>query len=248
MQFDYIHKRYQYERMLDKILNIYVTCNVTEFPIDCFSIIKTCGHQIHTYSELRENNPRLYEICRKFSDDAFRYDNMICYNDRAYPARIRFTLMHELGHIVLNHTDETLEREDEADLFASHILAPRIVMFGLRLADCVDHIKENFDLSVAASSNVFSDYKKWRGGISFHSFSDAEKAIRDRFCTECVTTVPAEEDSYIKPSQLSLRSADGGIRFTRPDPYDPNPDASSLAMQIMAERQRSRAAQRRRKS
>ena len=42
----------------------------------------------------------------------------IFYDDSMYDRRIRFTIMHEIGHIVLDHTEHSDLAESEANFFA----------------------------------------------------------------------------------------------------------------------------------
>ncbi|MDY4138380.1 MAG: ImmA/IrrE family metallo-endopeptidase [Eubacteriales bacterium] len=73
--------------------------------------------------------------------DAFTFREMhggreryvVCYRTGGNPARLNFTLAHELGHIVLRHQDTGPAAEAEADCFASHLLCPEAV---IRAAAC----------------------------------------------------------------------------------------------------------------
>lgn len=71
---------------------------------------------------------------------------LICYDERESRERIRFTVCHELGHILLGHplkmgllqhtrtTDkERPQVESEADMFAARVLAPACVIWALDL-------------------------------------------------------------------------------------------------------------------
>lgn len=68
--------------------------------------------------------------------DAFTFREMhsgreryvVCYRTGGNPARLNFTLAHELGHIVLHHQDTGPAAEAEADCFASHLLCPEAVL------------------------------------------------------------------------------------------------------------------------
>ena len=53
---------------------------------------------------------------------------VVCYRAGGNPARLNFTLAHELGHIVLRHRDTGPAAEAEADCFASHLLCPEVVL------------------------------------------------------------------------------------------------------------------------
>ena len=151
-----------YKLISDKTLDVFLECEIKEFPVNCFKILKHYGFKLYTYAEMHSINQRLSEMCRKYSDDAFRYQNIICYNENVIDSRIRFSLMHELGHFVLEHKETSRENEEEADYFASCMLAPRVAIHKT-LCRTADAIHDTFGLSYAASNRALADYKKWHG-------------------------------------------------------------------------------------
>ena len=138
--------------IFQKVTEIYRECAIKTFPINTLEILKHYGFQIYTYTELLAINERLYDISSCFTNDAFQYDKTIAYNENANSNRIQFTLMHELGHYILN-TDS----EDEADYFASYILAPRILIHKFNCWTA-DQIHDKFGLSYAAANRALADY------------------------------------------------------------------------------------------
>lgn len=148
-----------YSLIIDKIYDVYAECEVHTFPIDCFDILRHYGFRLYTYSQIQQVNARLHEMCRKYSDDAFRYNDIICYNQKAIECRIRFSLMHEFGHYILGHEESSPENEDEADYFASCILAPRIAIS--KTCRTADDIHDKFGLSYAASNRALADFRRW---------------------------------------------------------------------------------------
>ena len=59
---------------------------------------------------------------------------LILYNDTIENrGRANFTVAHELGHVYLNHTEETPRAQREADRFAAALLMPEAV---IRFLDC----------------------------------------------------------------------------------------------------------------
>lgn len=86
-----------------------------DFPLDCFQLIEDCGYRIMTYQQMKQTNIQLYEYCRLLSDDAFHFKpkKLVAYNEDQSFYRIRFSLMHELGHILLNHEGDRRENEQE---------------------------------------------------------------------------------------------------------------------------------------
>lgn len=150
----------EYEDIMHAILRIYRDCNITSFPIDFRGILKHYKFRIFSYSTLREYNEEVFELCCSYTSDSFRWKDIIGYNEKAHSRRIAFSLMHELGHVTLKTKSETL-----CDAFASHILAPRILvhMFKCRNAE---QIHDQFGLSYSASNNTLSDYRAWFDHIS----------------------------------------------------------------------------------
>ena len=63
---------------------------------------------------------------RMTAGDSFYY--IVLYRCDGHPARLRFTLAHELGHRLLGHTGVDPAEEREADCFASHLLCPEPVL------------------------------------------------------------------------------------------------------------------------
>lgn len=169
--------------LMEKIVSIYKECNIESFPLECHSVILHYGFRIYTYEELKKQNMRLYELAAKYSKDSFTFSDIIAYNDKQSRCRVPFSLMHEFGHYILGHKEETLENEDEADTFASHILAPRILIhkYGYQTAD---QIHDTFGLSYAASNRALASYKKWFAEIA-HSIprkpSDPELQLEQIF-------------------------------------------------------------------
>ena len=72
--------------------------------------------------------------------DAERAAYIVVYRPEGNPARLRFTLAHELGHRILGHEGSDPAAEAEADCFASHLLCPEpalqqlLARFGGRIA------------------------------------------------------------------------------------------------------------------
>lgn len=126
-----------------------------ELPLDPLKVLKEFGCKVKTYQKISEKTGLSVEevgasFCSK--DGSVCYDALtdsyrLAYNhSHRFEARMRWTLAHELGHIVLNHltdfpqtnyekdllTNEQLEVLDkEANAFAGEILAPESLLIGL---------------------------------------------------------------------------------------------------------------------
>lgn len=146
------------QRLYECILNAYVTLGIDTFPIDCFELVRQCGFKIVKYSDMSRKKK---VACQLLSDDACLLDGTLFYEAKAHPRRIQFTIAHEFGHVFLKTNDE-----DEADDFASHFLAPRILIhkYGYRNAE---QLHNAFGLSYAASNRALISYNEWFRSIAY---------------------------------------------------------------------------------
>ncbi|HZG81580.1 MAG TPA: ImmA/IrrE family metallo-endopeptidase [Brevibacillus sp.] len=146
--------------------------NISSFPVDPFKIIEANKWGLITFTELAtEHNVSIAEVIEAFqSEDGYTmYDGSgytIAYNDTiGSPGRIRFTLMHEIGHIYLKHLvdfEETILRrstlterkykvlENETNCFARNVLAPAPIVNRLKLRSAIDLV-HHFHVTEAAA-------------------------------------------------------------------------------------------------
>lgn len=168
-----------------KSAEVIIECNIKKFPIDCFSILEHYGYKIYSYSELYKKNKELYDMCISYSQDAFRSGSMkiIAYNDRKPKTRIRFSLMHELGHHILMHKNDTPENESEANFFANNMLAPRIAIYYTRMQSNAD-ISRLFNTSSLVAQYASQDFSKWCYEICNNGMHDYDKDLYSQFYDE----------------------------------------------------------------
>lgn len=135
--------------ILTEVLEVYAKCDVYLFPIDCFNIIKKLNIKVVPYSSLSFDKQK---ALKEVSTDSYRIGNTIYYNDdkRALvEGRIRFNLMHELGHIVLGHTEESDYNENCANWFAGEILAPTVIIY-----EYFDYYTESAQSAIVKAFNI----------------------------------------------------------------------------------------------
>lgn len=149
--------------ILEKVLGVYAFCGFRRFPFDSIRALEAYGYRVFSYSELQQKNPEVYELCLSYSDEAYAepFTQTVAYNDTMPLNRIRFSLAHELGHIVLEHSCKTEYHEMEANCFASCVLAPRIAVHYCRCRNSGD-IERHFGLSGKAAECAYDTYRKWR--------------------------------------------------------------------------------------
>ena len=162
-----------YDRAAKMAYRTLLDLKIDTLPIDPLVILHKCKNTVvHTYDELMEKygmtDRQLFKACEMEGQDALTIRKEIkgravyelFYYTHGDPHRRRFTLAHELGHIVLNHRMEEPWEEKEADHFASQLLAPRplfpiltIHSYNMQSPDTVSRL---FGLSKAASEVVVS--------------------------------------------------------------------------------------------
>lgn len=102
----------------------------------------------------------------KVSDDGFFYEaegrEYIYYNDidRGYK-RQNWTILHEIGHIVLDHMGHEEREEDEANFFAKYAIAPPVLVHEIG-ASSPEDVYHNFDVSYEAAKYAFDYYCSWK--------------------------------------------------------------------------------------
>ncbi len=128
------------ERMAWRVL---FARSITALPVEPLPILKACrdtcvmtSHEAADDLSLPQDQvDRLFDeadaiTMRRQHQGSTQY--LVIYRSGGNPARLRFTLAHELGHRLLGHTGEGAAEEREADHFASHLLCPEPVMSRLR--------------------------------------------------------------------------------------------------------------------
>lgn len=169
----------------EKVAETIIECQVKCFPIDCFQLLQHYGYKIYSYSELEFQNHELYLICNAYSEDAFRIGSkhLVAYNDKKPKRRIRFSLMHELGHHILGHKSDSSENEEEANYFANNLLAPRIAMYYAKLKT-VYNVSEVFDLSSSAAYYAAQDFSEWCNDVCKVGMHNYDKILYQHFYDE----------------------------------------------------------------
>lgn len=169
-------------KLIHQIVNdIYINSNITQFPVDILSIIESFSTiTVVSYTTYAKNhNLTKEELLDCFtSDDGFsvlsksKDKYIIFFNDFIDHSkqRMRWTIAHELGHILCKHhlfnndkfSDEEIYsfKERESNHFASMILAHSVVLNELNLTSSKE-IEFFCDLSSAAAKFRFDNHKRY---------------------------------------------------------------------------------------
>lgn len=133
-----------YKNSRDTAWRILIKNQVSSLPVDVRSICRSEHVRLFTYREGAELIDRLELRAHTVGNDAFSVSRIIFFDDQTSEARQRFSIAHELGHIVLHQpTAPTVYNreispnddpvESEANIFASRLLAPLCVLHFLNL-------------------------------------------------------------------------------------------------------------------
>lgn len=125
------YKRYQNSR--DLAWRVLLNEGITELPVPIVQVCRQMGIQVHPYTPKDDNDGYSTILLGR---------PRICVSRECSPERQRFTAAHELGHILLGHVgeQELVNREpsrgdnpieQEANVFASRLLAPACVLWAL---------------------------------------------------------------------------------------------------------------------
>ncbi len=128
-----------YRKSRDLSWRVLIDNNVTRLPVSVSRICKNLGVSVISYKKGYEiiKTAGLEEICEQ--NDGMTFMGSIFYNNECKIERQRFTIAHELCHILM-HTESKYNLEPssgdpfiekEANIFASRILAPACVLWGI---------------------------------------------------------------------------------------------------------------------
>lgn len=171
----------KYQKSRDLAWKILLNEGVQELPVDIVGLCRKMGIRVQHYISADQNDG----YCTIFLGRPRIFVSSTC-----TPERQRFTIAHELGHILLGHvgehqlvnrepasTDNPIEQE--ANVFASRILAPACVLWALN-ARSPEEISDLCRISYQAAS-----YRAERMAILYarNKFltSPLERKVHDQF-------------------------------------------------------------------
>ena len=152
-----------YDRIEEIANDLIEDLGLTLFPVNCFEVAFLLGIEIKKYSDIPEEDREF--VISKYEDG---YSSkiidkyVIYYNEALDRNRIKFTIWHEIAHIQLGHLEEDclgnyLRLEEEANHFASYIMAPLVFIHNLGLTNIFD-IAEVCQISLDHACNVLNRY------------------------------------------------------------------------------------------
>lgn len=141
-----INAYHYYQKARNAAWQCLIDVGIKSLPVKTLQITEFFGIDVFADSDVQYLRPQESGCC--FVDRQGNWT--IVYDDSETPGRMRFTIAHELGHILLGHELEAgfehLRRisegkpitETQADEFAARLLAPACVLWALNVTSADD--------------------------------------------------------------------------------------------------------------
>lgn len=173
----------RYEEIKNIVVDLFIKYSVTCVPVNGFELATKMGIKIIPYSAIHISKRHLL---LKKSEDGFCVEKgigewFIFYNDEKDYGRINNTIMHEIGHIVFDHSEDSELAEKEVKFFAKYALVPPVLVHKFKLDNPHD-ISNVFEVSFEAACYALSYYKKWLQ-YSSDDYTDYEMKLLQLFKT-----------------------------------------------------------------
>lgn len=164
---------HDYPKLDNDAINLRIDYGFFEYNIDVFKLAQLIGITLIPYSSLPKDKYSVIKATRDLNDGftVMRYKNgewdfLTYYNDNVPLVRQRFTVAHEIKHVLYHEENPTEKDEDLADHFARALLAPSCLVMFLMENHNVLELCDFFNTSVPATENAVKAAKervKWKG-------------------------------------------------------------------------------------
>ena len=132
-------------RAAEMAARVLLARHIDALPVDPLAILRACQDtRVYTRASAEDVAGSVPDALLADADavtlrmeQAGKLHYIVIYRADGNPARLRFTLAHELGHRLLGHRGSGHAEEQEADCFASHLLCPEAVVEHFRSC-CAD--------------------------------------------------------------------------------------------------------------
>jgi Zn-dependent peptidase ImmA (M78 family) len=145
-----------YRKTRDLTWKLLLKSKISSLPVSVEEICNAEKIRLFTYREGKKLIHTLNLNENIVGNDAFSIRRVIFYDDTKPPTRQRFSVAHEIGHVLLhNKLNQVISPNDnaiesEANIFASRLLAPLCVLHFLNVQSAED-ISEICNISMAAA-------------------------------------------------------------------------------------------------
>ena len=174
-----------YEFIKGEVVDLFVRNDVKCIPISGFELAVKMGIVLMPYSALAGEK---LLTAHKVSPDGFYMEpgngkEYIWYNDKMGYDRCNMTILHEIGHAVLGHSDDTDSEvaESEAAFFAKYAAAPPPLIHKIQPSSAKE-IADVFCISYEAACYAWDYYCKWlKFHIAYGCFTTYEQQLNKQY-------------------------------------------------------------------
>ena len=155
----------EYRYTEKQVVQLYKELNIRTIPIDPWDIAKRKGYEVIPFSKANKIVTAFFYKCEVnggasyWSARAQKY--IIYYNDDKNVTFQKFTIMHEIGHIILGHKEDSELAERMANYFAAYSLAPSPLIAKYSCEDNID-LMNIFEVSDQCANICFGRYLNWQ--------------------------------------------------------------------------------------
>ena len=152
-----------YEYIKQAVADMFVDYDIKGLPISAFEIAIKIGLTVIPYSALdaKKQQEALTYSTDGYSVELLNGDWIIYYNDNTKKyERINQTIMHEIAHFILGHTEEGDVEEAEAKFFAKYALASPVLIHNMKAEKTVTNIMDEFEIGLQAAIIALNNYHK----------------------------------------------------------------------------------------
>ena len=187
------YKKYQKSR--DLSWRILINHGITQLPVKVSDICRANQIKVTSYKSGYELIKDCGLVHNTVNSDGFTFGKIIFYNEQCSIPRQRFTVAHELGHILLHNGQSVYNREPsekdipieaEANVFASRILAPACVLWGIGVTSA-KQISEICNISMQSAEFRFKRLSE---------LYEREKQFMQEYNKSCFLMSPLERAVY----------------------------------------------------
>ena len=158
---------YRYEEIKYEVVSLFDKAELKLIPVDVCALAKFLNIKLIKFSELPPNLIRAALALSnegglkfKMVDNQNNENQCILYNNSHPIGRQRFSILHEIGHVVLGHKQDSVLADAEADFFAKYAIAPPMLIDLIKPSDFMD-VANAFGLSKECAYNSMNYYDKW---------------------------------------------------------------------------------------
>lgn len=172
-----------YRKIEREVIQLYIRNEICSVPIDPYKIAQNEKCELVPLSKIR-NDLKSSLKRDEFDGLSFFYLPMrryvIFFDDSQCIQRQKFTIMHELGHILLGHREESNLAKECANYFAAYALAPTPLIWHFNCGTQKD-VQRVFDVTEKPAKLRFSSYQKW---MNITELNEMEVKLLDLFKDE----------------------------------------------------------------